>query len=129
MLVLRLTRLPVPKTNRYVRRRGGKVFKPPRVRNWEVRALWEIKQQYSGEPINRKVAVDIVLTLPNHRRRDIDNMLKSLWDVLEKGGVLADDALIYEVRTVKRIVKGEEEVLIKIRDFQSSEDICSRERL
>ncbi len=120
MLVLRLSRLPVPKTNRYVRRRGGRVFKPPRVRNWEVRALWEIKQQYSGKPINRKVAVDIVLTLPNHRRRDIDNMLKSLWDVLEKGGVIADDTLIYEVRTVKRIVRGEEGVLIKIRDFQST---------
>ncbi len=119
MLVLRLSRLPVPKTNRYVRRRGGRVFKPPRVRNWEVRALWEIKQQYSGKPINRKVAVDIVLTLPNHRRRDIDNMLKSLWDVLEKGGVIADDTLIYEVRTVKRIVRGEEGVLIKIRDFQA----------
>jgi crossover junction endodeoxyribonuclease RusA len=120
MLVLKLSQLPVPKTNRYIRRRDGRVFKPPRVRNWEVRAVWEIRQQYSGKPINRKVAVDIVLTLPNSRRRDIDNMLKSLWDILEKGGVIENDNLIYEVRTVKRVVRGEQGVLIRIKDFEAN---------
>ncbi len=118
MVVLRLSRIPVPKSNRYIRRRGGRVFKPPRVRNWEVRALWEIKQQYKGEPIDTKVSVDITLTLPNNRKRDIDNMLKSLWDVLEKGGVIKNDNLIYEVRTVKRVVKGEEGVEIRIKRFR-----------
>ncbi len=118
MVVLRLSRIPVPKSNRYIRRRGGRVFKPPRVRNWEVRALWEIKQQYKGKPIDTKVSVDITLTLPNNRKRDIDNMLKSLWDVLEKGGVIKNDNLIYEVRTVKRVVKGEEGVEIRIKRFR-----------
>ncbi len=117
MLVLKLSQIPVPKTNRYIRRKGGKVFKPARVRNWEVRALWEIKQQYSGKPIDKKVSVDITLILPNHRKRDIDNMLKSLWDVLEKGGVLKNDNLIYEVRTVKKIEKGNQGVIIKIKEF------------
>ena len=117
MVVLRLSRIPVPKSNRYIRRRGGRVFKSPRVRLWEMRAVWEIKQQYSGRPIEEKVSVDILLTLPDRRRRDIDNMLKSLWDVLEKGGVIKSDDLIYEVRTVKRIVKGEQGVEIRIREF------------
>ena len=118
MLVLRLSQVPVPKTNRYIRRKGGKVFKPPRVKNWEVKALWELRQQYSGEPIDFRVSVDIILTLPNHRKRDIDNMLKSLWDVLEKAGVLKNDNLIYEVRTVKRIIRGEQGVEIKIKEFE-----------
>ncbi len=122
MVVLRLSQIPVPKTNRYIRRRGGKVFKPPRVKNWEVRALWEIKQQYRGKPIEDKVSVDITLTLPNRRKRDIDNMLKSLWDVLEKAGVIKNDNLIYEVRTVKRIVKGEQGVEIKIKKFRDPQD-------
>ncbi len=120
MVVLRLSQIPVPKSNRYIRRRGGRVFKPPRVRNWEVRALWEIKQQYNGDPIDGKVSVEITLTLPNHRKRDIDNMLKSLWDVLEKAGVIKNDNLIYEVRTVKRVVKGEQGVEIRIREFRES---------
>lgn len=117
MLVLRLSQVPVPKTNRYIRRKGGKVFKPPRVKNWEVRALWEIRQQYSGDPIDREVSVDITLILPNRRKRDIDNMLKSLWDVLEKAGVLKNDNLIYEVRTVKKIEKGNQGVIIKIKEL------------
>ncbi len=121
MLVLKLSQVPVPKSNRYIRRKGGKVFKPPRVRNWEVRALWELRQQYSGKPIDREISVDITLILPNRRKRDIDNMLKSLWDVLEKAGVIKNDNLIYEIRTVKRIEKGKEGVIIKIKDYEETE--------
>lgn len=57
MIELRLSLLPVPKSNRYIRKKGGKVFKPPRVKNWEVRALWEIKEQYKGEPLVSKLSV------------------------------------------------------------------------
>ena len=121
MLVLKLSQVPVPKSNRYIRRKGGKVFKPPRVKNWEVRALWELRQQYSAKPIDREISVDITLILPNRRKRDIDNMLKSLWDVLEKAGVIKNDNLIYEIRTVKRIEKGKEGVIIKIKDYEEKE--------
>ncbi len=117
MIELRLSRVPVPKSNRYVRRRNGAVFIPPRVRNWEARALWELKNQWKGEPLKCKLSVDITLILPNRRKRDIDNMLKSLWDLLEKAGILENDNLIYEVRTVKEIVKGQEGVIIRIAEF------------
>jgi len=120
-LELFLSRLPVPKSNRYIRRKGGKVFKPPRVVNWEVRAIWELREQYKGEPIDWEVSVDVVLILPNRRKRDIDNMLKSLWDVLEKAGVIKNDNLIYEVRTIKKVEKGKEGVYIKIKRFNEEE--------
>jgi len=87
MIELFLSTLPIPKTNRYVRTRRGKVFKPPRVTLWEAKALWEIMQQYKGDPIDGKISVEIVIKLPNRRRRDIDNMLKSLWDILERAKV------------------------------------------
>jgi len=96
----------VPKSNRYIRRKGGAVFKPPRVKNWEARAIWEIRQQYEGEPLDGPLSVEIILILPNRRKRDIDNMLKSLWDVLERAKVIKNDNQIYEVRTVKKIEKG-----------------------
>jgi len=121
MVVLKLSQVPVPKTNRYIRRRGGRVFKSPRVKNWEVRALWELREQYRGEPIDYEVSVDITLILPNRRRRDIDNMLKSLWDILEKAGIIENDNLIYEVRTVKKIRKGEQGVEIKIKRYHPPE--------
>ena len=122
MIELKLSTVPVPKTNRYVRRRNGAVFIPPRVKNWQKRALWELKNQWEGEPIESRVSVDITLILPNNRKRDIDNMLKSLWDVMERAGVLQNDNLIYEVRTIKKVVKGQEGVLIRIKEFTPPED-------
>ena len=118
---LYLSKLPVPKSNRYIRRKGGKVFKPPRVVNWEARAVWELREQYDGNPIDYEVSVEIVLILPNRRKRDIDNMLKSLWDVMEKAGIIKNDNLIYEVRTIKKIEKGKEGVYIRIKRFSESE--------
>lgn len=118
---LYLSKLPVPKSNRYIRRKGGKVFKPPRVVNWEARAMWELREQYDGNPIDYEVSVEIVLILPNRRKRDIDNMLKSLWDVMEKAGIIKNDNLIYEVRTIKKIEKGKEGVYIRIKRFSESE--------
>ncbi|HID65432.1 MAG TPA: RusA family crossover junction endodeoxyribonuclease [Aquificaceae bacterium] len=113
-----LSKLPVPKSNRYIRRKSGKVFKHPRITNWEVRAVWELKQQYTGKPIDYEISVDITLILPNRRKRDIDNMLKSLWDVMEKAGVIKNDNLIYEVHTIKKVERGKEGVIIKIKKFQ-----------
>ena len=122
MIEIRLSSLPVPKTNRYIRKRGGKVFKPPRVKNWEVRALWEIKNQYSGKPLDGKLSMEVILILPNNRKRDIDNMLKSLWDALEKGGVINNDNQIYEVRTLKLIQKGKQETIVRIKEFEDDKD-------
>ena len=111
---LELFSLPVPKSNRYIRKRSGVVFKPPRVKNWETRAVWEIKQQYQGEPLEGKLSMEVILVLPNHRKRDIDNMLKSLWDVLEKAKVIKNDNQIHEIKTLKRIEKGAQKTLIYI---------------
>ncbi len=122
MIELRLSQLPVPKSNRYIRRKGGKVFKPPRVKNWEARALWEIKEQYQGKPLSGKISMEVILILPNHRKRDIDNMLKSLWDVLEKGGIFENDNQIYEVRTLKIIKKNHQETIIRVMEIQDDKD-------
>jgi Holliday junction resolvase len=76
--------------------------------------VWEIKQQYQGEPLEGKLSMEVILVLPNYRKRDIDNMLKSLWDVLEKAKVIKNDNQIYEIRTLKRIEKGAQKTLIYI---------------
>jgi len=120
MIELRLSLLPVPKSNRYIRKKGGKVFKPPRVKNWEVRALWEIKEQYKGEPLVSKLSVYVELVLPNHRRRDIDNMLKSLWDILEKGGVIKRMGLVSMKSILKRVIKGQQCTIVRIGEFKDA---------
>jgi hypothetical protein len=52
-ITLFLSSLPVPKTNRYIRRRNGQVFKHHRVILWESRALWEIQRQYDGDSLKQ----------------------------------------------------------------------------
>jgi len=115
---LHLSSLPVPKSNRYIRKKGGTVFKPPRIKNWEARAIWEIKQQYSGDPLDGPLSMEVILVLPNRRKRDIDNMLKSLWDVLEKAKVIKNDNQIYEIRTIKQIEKNVQKTIIYIKRLE-----------
>ncbi|MEN3033580.1 MAG: RusA family crossover junction endodeoxyribonuclease [Aquificaceae bacterium] len=113
-----LSSLPIPKSNRYLRRKNGKVFKPNRVKNWEVRALWELINQASTQlksALDCKVCVEVELTLPDNRRRDIDNMLKSLWDVMEKAGIIKSDHQIFEVRTKKIIQKNLQKTSIMVK--------------
>ena len=117
-IVLFLSSLPVPKTNRYIRRKNGWVFKPPRVSLWEARALWELKGQYGGETLNCPLSVEVFFFLPDGRKRDIDNMLKSLWDILERAEIIANDDLIWETKTVKVKKSETDGTVIVIRPFR-----------
>ncbi len=118
-LILFLSTLPVPKSNRYIRRRDGKVFKPPRVSNWEARALWEIKSQFNSESLKKPLSVEVIFFLPDNRKRDIDNMLKTLWDILERAGVIENDNLIYETKTLKVYGESVSGTVIVLKPFRN----------
>jgi len=60
-----------------------------------------------------KVKVDITLTFPDNRARDIDNYSKSLLDCLT-GTIIKDDSQIYELHITKQIIKGESSTKLKI---------------
>jgi len=128
-IVLFLSSLPVPKTNRYIRKRNGKVFKSPRVILWEARALWEIKNQYGGEVLSNPLKVEVYFFLPDGRKRDIDNMLKTLWDVLQKAGVIEDDNLIRETKTVKLKGRKTHGTVIVIKPFSTPKGVSKLEKL
>jgi len=123
IVVLYLSSLPVPKSNRYVRKRNGQVFRSPRVVLWESRAVWELSKQYKGSPFSFPISVEVYFFLPDNRKRDIDNMLKTLWDVLEKANIIANDNLIHETKTVK--IKGENlsGTVIKISPFREQKKL------
>ncbi|MFP3253669.1 MAG: RusA family crossover junction endodeoxyribonuclease [Hydrogenobaculum sp.] len=121
-LYLFISEPPKGKANRYVRQKGGAVFKPWKVLSWETKASWEISLQLKKlkfkEPFSCKVSVEAIIFLPDKRRRDIDNMLKTLWDVLEKNDVIKNDNLIYEVNTIKHVEKGMQGIFIKIKPYE-----------
>ncbi len=121
-LYLFISEPPKGKANRYIRQKGGGVFKPWNISSWETKASWEISLQLKNagfkEPFSCKVSIEAVIFLPDKRRRDIDNMLKTLWDVLEKTEVIRNDNLIYEINTIKHIDKNLQGIFLKIRPYE-----------
>ena len=45
--------------------------------------------------ITQKIEMTITAYLPDKRKRDLDNLLKALWDSMEHGGVYEDDSLVH----------------------------------
>ena len=52
------------------------------------------------EPLKGRLRVELQVTWPDRRRRDIDNIQKPVLDALEHAGVCADDSQIKDLRTV-----------------------------
>ncbi|SNZ09015.1 crossover junction endodeoxyribonuclease RusA [Persephonella hydrogeniphila] len=85
------------------------------------KAIWELQQQHRGNPIDLPVSVEILFILPDRRRRDLDNIMKTLGDCMVYAGIIKDDNLIYRQTLEKRIIKGEEGVIIDIFPFDEKE--------
>ncbi|SMO81054.1 Holliday junction resolvase RusA (prophage-encoded endonuclease) [Balnearium lithotrophicum] len=104
----------------------------PAVLKAQREALWQLHIQklfYGLEkfPIEKPVKVSLVFFLSGRvKQRDIDNAEKFVGDILEKGGVLKRDSLIYRKENVeKRIgIKGFDEVVyIEIEELKEEERI------
>lgn len=48
--------------------------------------------------IDGRVAVSVLAWMPDHRRRDLDNLLKATLDALVHAGVIFDDGLVDDLR-------------------------------
>ena len=81
-----------PSVNRYWRHVNGRVLisREGRAYRKVVAAACHGVRGLGGA----RLGVDVVLQPPDRRRRDIDNVLKSLLDALEHAGVYDDDGQI-----------------------------------
>ena len=53
----------------------------------------------------RAVCLTILVWPPDHRRRDLDNILKPVLDVLQYAGVIKDDSQVAELIVRRNVVK------------------------
>jgi crossover junction endodeoxyribonuclease RusA len=59
---------------------------------WLKEAGWMLKQQKAGS-VPGKYKLTIEAVRPDKRRRDVDNLIKSVSDALQAFGVVVDDSL------------------------------------
>lgn len=108
--------LPIPPSaNNLFVNRGGKLHGGRRrgipYKLWLHEAQWAVKLQcglFVPPLFDGIVAVDILA--PLNRRRDLDNALKALLDLLVRQGVIRDDNLIDDLR-IRRIGTGDKMIL------------------
>jgi len=109
------------KINSRVFSKSGKRYIVPKDVSLKInKAIWELGLQF--EKVNKTfkspVKVDITFILPNRRRRDLDNIMKTLGDCLVYANIIEDDNLIFVQNLKKWIVKGEEGVIIEIEELK-----------
>ena len=108
-------KLPYPPSinDYYGRNRFGSVYvkKPGKAYRKGV-----IEQLDGVETFGGRLSVKVSLTMPDRRRRDIDNIAKCLLDSMQHAGVYKDDCQIDDLRIVRGDVEkpGWADIEIKI---------------
>ena len=85
--------LPYPPSVNGIWRHGqGSFYKSKNYRTWERDAGWALKEQAKGKRVAGPFAVQIDLTRPDKRKRDLDNTIKVILDLLKNLHVTDDDS-------------------------------------
>ena len=77
--------------NRKILSKEGRIYK----------AAAALMASNQARPTSGPYAIYIVARPPDKRRRDLDNVLKPLLDVLQESGLIADDSEIDALRIVR----------------------------
>jgi crossover junction endodeoxyribonuclease RusA len=106
-----------PSVNNYWRIRGNRFFISARgvqYRKDVIFMSYKYRDSFSG---NQRILVEISAFPPDKRRRDLDNILKSLLDALQHAKVYEDDSQIDKL-TITRYPEFSNKVIIKLYDYQ-----------
>jgi len=74
----------------------------------------------NGPQLTGDLSVEISVCMPDKRRRDLDNLLKPILDVLGNYGVYEDDSQIVDLR-IKKIDANKGDVVVKIKRLMEKE--------
>lgn len=87
-----------PSANRLWRGSGRRVYLSPEYKEWKEAACYEVMMRRVGEVCGRYALV-VEATRPDKRKRDCDNLLKPINDLLQFSGIVDDDSMCVDVRS------------------------------
>jgi crossover junction endodeoxyribonuclease RusA len=89
-----------PSVNHYYRRVGTRTLISREGRAYREKVC-AILAELGVRPLAGPIRMSIEVYPPDRRRRDLDNLQKSLWDALQKGGAYRDDSQVVRFKAVK----------------------------
>ena len=107
--------LPVSVNSSY-RSFKSRVYKSQKLKDFKKKMDDMFDTFENVEKLEGKLSIDIVFEMKGSRKRDIDNMMKSLLDSLE-GKVFENDNQIYEMNVKKFENCNEDKTIISIRQM------------
>lgn len=85
--------LPYPPTsNHNTMVAKGRRISSPKYRTWRATAEWHARLGAAGKSVQGAYTISYSVERPDRRRRDLENLPKSLSDALQAAGVIRDDA-------------------------------------
>lgn len=103
-----------PSVNHYWVARGNRRFISKRGREWKQLVYIVANCKANKKYFDEKLEVEITISLPDKRRRDVDNFSKAILDSLEKI-CYKDDCQIYRLTVQK--THGKPKTVIRLKPF------------
>ena len=111
-MLITLPFLPIS-VNQSYRSSKNRVYKSGKLRDFEKKMNDLFETFENIEFLKGDLAIDITFELKSCRKRDLDNMLKSLFDSLE-GRIFENDNQIFEIKCRKIHGCSEDKTIINI---------------
>jgi len=105
-----------PSVNHYYRRVGPRTLISREGRTYRDRVA-SLLTALGVRPLAGPLRMRIDVYPPDNRRRDLDNLQKSLWDALQHGGAYHDDSQVVKFEVEKREVVPDGKVVVGIEEI------------
>ncbi len=111
MVAFRVDGIPAPQGSKRHVGNGRMIEMSKRVGPWRDRVVLTLRRDYKGEPLDGPLSarLEFYIERPKSVTRefpsvmpDIDKLVRSTFDAMKQGGLIADDARIVDLEATKR---------------------------
>ncbi len=104
----------------YVNKHGGRLLSKKGREYCDLVTVTVWKEYRQLQRMTGRLRVNMAVRCPDHRRRDLDNVQKIVWDALGKAGVYVDDSQIDELHVYRGTITPPGYIAIVIRQIDEN---------